>query len=89
MAARTTPAVSSGDVSIRTEPRPGASVRLHAVHYAAEHGLGRPFEADLAHGLRDALDRGRPADGEDVRIAESPGGAIALTRESQAAGDPA
>lgn len=75
-------------VRIRTDLRAGDAgeiVRLQGVHYAAEYGLDRTFEAHIARGLAEALERGWPGPGEGVWIAEHGdgrmGGLVALTRE--------
>jgi GNAT superfamily N-acetyltransferase len=85
--------VTAETVRIRTDLRAGDAgeiVRLHGVHYAAEYGLDRTFEAHLARGLADALERGWPGPGEGVWIAEHGGGHIggvlALTREDATLG---
>ena len=80
-------------VRIRTDLRAGdigEIMRLHGVHYAAEHGLDRTFEAGLARGLAEALERGWPGEGEGVWLVDDPAGRLAgvivLTRESDSLG---
>lgn len=74
-------------IRIRSGLRPGHAgemLRLHGVHYAAEYGLDRTFEAHVAAGLGDVLARGWPAEGEGVWIAQDGDrvvGTLALTRE--------
>ena len=83
---------TAAPVRIRDDLQPGDAgeiVRMHAIHYAAEHGLDRTFEAHVARGLADALERGWPGDGEGVWIADERGrmrGVVALTREGPAIG---
>jgi ribosomal protein S18 acetylase RimI-like enzyme len=83
---------SSAALRIRAELRPGDAgemIRLQGVHYAAEHGLDRSFEAHVAAGLAEALARGWPEAGEGVWLAEQGGrvaGALALVRESATTG---
>lgn len=85
--------VTSESVRIRRDLRAGDAgeiIRMHGVHYAAEHGLDRTFEAGLAHGLAEALERGWPAEGEGAWLVEDGSGRLAgmlgLTRESDSLG---
>jgi GNAT superfamily N-acetyltransferase len=76
----------SPDITIRRELRPGdteAIVEMHGVLYRREHGLSPTMEEHVAQAVREAVERGWPANGA-VWIVERDGefaGSIALTDE--------
>jgi ribosomal protein S18 acetylase RimI-like enzyme len=87
-----TPVISpERDVIVRGDLRPGdlgAISTLHGNTYAAEHGLDARFEAGVARGLADAVDRGWPERGR-LWAVERHGrlaGSLALTEEGDGEG---
>ncbi len=81
------PATSADDVTIRRELAPGDVGAISALHgslYAAEHGMGPLFEADVASGLVRAVEAGWPQRSGGVWIPELRGrlaGSMAWTDE--------
>lgn len=88
---RTTLIPPSQDVTIRGDLRAGdlgAIATLHGTVYAAEHGLDARFEAGVARGLADAVERGWPGRGR-LWAVERDGelaGSLALTHEGDGVG---
>jgi GNAT superfamily N-acetyltransferase len=81
----------AGDLTIRDDLRAGdlgAIATLHGTIYAAEHGLDARFEAGVARGLADAVERGWPVRGRLWAVERNGelAGSLGLTDEGDGVG---